>query len=69
MTLFDLLERLGRLPAAKGGQRQSAPAQPKAPAAPREAPQPSSRGSAPATDRTGGAPVPARWPKPFALAA
>jgi len=69
MTLFDLLERLARRPDTKGGQTRNVPARPKAPPAPREAEQPSDRGSAPATDRAGGAPVPARWPKPFALAA
>jgi len=70
MTLFDLLERLARRPATKGGgQNRSAPARPETPPAPREAEQPSDRGSAPATDRTGGDPVPARWPKPLALAA
>lgn len=69
MTLFDLLERLGRLPAGKGARRQSVPARPETPPAPRPAAQATDRGNAPLPDRTGGVPVPARWPKPFALAA
>jgi len=70
MTLFDLLERLARRPATKGGgQNRSAPARPETPPAPRQPAQATDRGNAPLPDRTGGAPVPARWPKPFALAA